>query len=234
MIAADDLQLKFELDLDEVEEDASQREISNMEARQICEAARQAFDKMRLEGREEVGKGWFDDYLKLIEQGWPWRVACYIAWASSPKINRWPKSIKGLAEEVLGLNSPRVIFAWREKYPAINTIVSLMQAAPLWDHRRDVIEALVTMASEKDYKSFNDRKLFLELIGDYVPKSKIELGKAGKGDISDKSDEELRKWVVSGEGTASSSKKKIASTLTGSRNDTDDNNDINEEEDDAG
>lgn len=222
MTGYDDLQLKFELDLDEVAEDANQRTISRQEARQISEAARQAFDQMRLAGKEEIGKGWFDDYLKLIEQGWPWRVACYIAWASSPKIDRWPKSIKALAEDVLGLNGPRVIFTWREKYPAINSIVAMMQATPLWEHRRDVIEALVTMASEKNYKSFNDRKLFLELIGDYVPKSKLELEKSGKKDISDLSDDELRKWKTSG--------KEIASSQTSVPR----INDMNEEEDDAG
>jgi hypothetical protein len=34
-------------------------------------------------------------------------------------------------------------------------------------------EALVKNASEADYKTHNDRKLFLELTGDYVPSAKL-------------------------------------------------------------
>jgi hypothetical protein len=47
-----------------------------------------------------------------------------------------------------------------------------------------------------DYKSFNDRKLFLEMTGDYVPKSKIGFGDVDEEDHQDlthKSDAELHK-----------------------------------------
>ena len=191
----DELQLRFELDLDEAELEASEELISYEEARQISEAARLAFDQVRETSREGEGRGWFDEYLKLIELGWPWRVACYIAWAASPRATRWPKTLKELASLVLGLRSSRQIHTWRTKYPTIDEMVAMMQAAPLFEHRRDVIEALVKMASEPDYKSFNDRKLFLELVGDYVPRSQLDLGKAAKGDVQEMTDEELRKWL---------------------------------------
>jgi len=191
----DELQLRFELDLDETELEASEELISYEEARQISEAARLAFDQVRETSREGEGRGWFDEYLKLIELGWPWRVACYIAWAASPRATRWPKTLKELASLVLGLRSSRQIHTWRTKYPTIDEMVAMMQAAPLFEHRRDVIEALVKMASEPDYKSFNDRKLFLELVGDYVPRSQLDLGKAAKGDVQEMTDEELRKWL---------------------------------------
>ena len=192
-----DLQLRFDLDLDEVAEDAADRSISAAEARQISEAARLAFEELTTNNTnkhelEPVASlpGWLGDYLKLREMGWPWRVAAYIAWAASPRIGRWPKSLAELADKVLGLRSPRVIYTWREKYPSINSVVAVMQAAPLLEHKRDVIEALVQMASDPDYKTFNDRKLFLEMVGLYTPKSKLELeGKAR--DLSELSDEEL-------------------------------------------
>lgn len=195
MIEYDELQLKFELDLDEIREDADLRVISYQEAQQISAAARMAFDQLRLTDRDDAGRGWFDDYLKLVEQGWPWRVACYLAWASSPKTDRWPKTIHDMAVDVLNLKSPRVIYTWRKKYPTIDTVVAMLQAAPLWEHRRDVLEALAAMAKDHDYKAFNDRKLFLEMVGDYVPKSVLELGKKGPGGIEKMSDDELRKWA---------------------------------------
>lgn len=184
-----DLQLSFDFELDEVADDAGERMISPDEARLISEAARQMF-----EGNEKPD--WFEDYLGLIEKGWPWRVACYIAWAASPKINRWPATLKDLATDVLGLTTPRVVYTWRKKQPGIDTVVAMMQAKPLFEHRRDVLAALVEMASTPDYKTFNDRKLFLEMTGDYIPKSKLELGKSGKSDdLAEKSDEELRRWL---------------------------------------
>jgi len=188
-----ELQLKFDLDLDETAEDAADRSVSAAEARQISEAARAAFENLSSEGEFGMDaklEPWMGDYVRLREMGWPWRVAAYIAWAASPRAGRWPKSLAELADKVLGLRSPRVIHTWREKYPSINTIVAVMQAAPLLEHKRDVIEALIAMASEADYKTFNDRKLFLEMVGLYTPKSKLELeGKVR--DLSELSDEEL-------------------------------------------
>jgi len=188
-----DLQLSFDFELDEVEDDAGERKVSPDEARVISEAARQTF-----ESKEKPE--WFKDYLGLIEKGWPWRVACYIAWASSPKINRWPATLKELATDVLGLTTPRVVYTWRKKHPGIDTVIAMMQAQALYEHRRDVIEALVSVASTPDYKAHNDRKLYLEMLGDYIPKSKLELGKAGKSDeLNEKSDDDLRRWLTDDE-----------------------------------
>jgi hypothetical protein len=83
-------QLKFNLEgFDEVEDDAEERAISNEEARKISEVARQAL------GQGKELPAWWLDYLHLIEQGWPWRVACYIAWAASPKKFRKPANLDG-------------------------------------------------------------------------------------------------------------------------------------------
>lgn len=190
----DELQLRFELPgLDEVEEDAQERQITPEKARMISEAARVALEKGDATGAHVAPfehPGWFEDYLLLIGQGWPWRVAAYMAWASSPRIGRQPETLKDLAEKVLGLTSPRVISNWRRKYPSIETIVSMMQSRALWDHRSDVLKALAEMAAQPDYKSFNDRKLFLEMIGDYTPKSRLQVSGTAK-DLSEMSDAEL-------------------------------------------
>lgn len=136
---------------------------------------------------------WSEDYLRLRDNGWPWRVSAYISWAASPKRDRWPKSVEDLATEVLGLTSARVIYTWRKKNKAIDEVVSLMQAAPLLEHRRDVIQALITAASDPDHRSNPDRKLLFEMTGDYIPRQRNEEGKSGEPirDLSEISEEEL-------------------------------------------
>jgi hypothetical protein len=152
------------------------------EARLRSEAARQLL---------EDGSGrWMEDYSSLREAGWPWRVAAYIAWASSPKIGREPKTLADLAN-VLGLTSPRTIHHWRETNPAINEVIATLQAAPLMEHRRDVFDALVRSASDGDHRSNPDRKLFLEITGDYVPRAKVEVGRGDPKDLSSLSEDEL-------------------------------------------
>ena len=121
-------------------------------------------------------------------------MAVYIAWEASPKAERNPKSIQELATSVLGLKGPRVIYTWRKKYATIDDTISIMQAAPLFEHRRDVIEAMVAVAKDPDYKGHQDRKMFFEMIGDYVPRSAVEVDDKRKArDLSELSDEELDK-----------------------------------------
>jgi hypothetical protein len=189
-----ELQLRFDLDLDEIGEDSAERMISPMEARQISEAARMAFDQLRAQ-TASFRQGWWEDYTRLMELGWPWRVATYIAWASSPKKDRKPASLQALATEVLGLTGPRQIYNWRKKYAGIDATVAMLQAASLWDHRRDVLEALVDSASDPDYKHHPDRKLYLEMTGDYTPRSELNIGRKASGDVAELSDAELEAIV---------------------------------------
>ena len=162
-----DYQLRLELDLEpEGQKDKGSEALSVDEIRLRSETARAALASVELP--------WKEDYLKLIEGGWDWRVAAYIAWAASPKNTRTPKTQDDLARNHLGLTSDRAINTWRRKNPAIDEMVAVMQAAPLWEHRAEIYAALISVATSHEYKGHNDRKLALELLGDYVPKSKIE------------------------------------------------------------
>ena len=138
---------------------------------------------------------WAEEYFLLRQAGWPWRVAAYIAWASSPKIGRWPKSQDELARVVLGLTSDRVIATWRKKNGAIDDVIALFQAKPLLDHRRDVFKALSESAADPSFHGSQDRKTFLSMTGDYVPKQKVELERP-KTDARDYTEEELRKMAA--------------------------------------
>jgi hypothetical protein len=140
--------------------------------------SRKAYSAISEQLREFV---WWQDYLLLRDRGWDWRKAVYIAWASSPTIERQPATQEGLAQQVLGLASDRIIRKWRENEPAIDNTVVEFQAAPLLRHRRDIFEALIKSASDPDPKSHADRKLALEMMGDYKPKQQTEItGKDGE------------------------------------------------------
>jgi hypothetical protein len=175
---------------DEAAEDAAERAIPPEEARLISETARGAFQR---KGESGEVPAWFGDYLQLREMGWPWRVATYIAWAASVKTNRWPKTLNELATDVLGLRSPRAVHTWREKYPTIGATISIMQAMPLMEYRRDLFEATIR-AGLGDYKGNRDRRLALEMTQDYIPHLKIEERQLGKiTDLSGVSREDLEK-----------------------------------------
>lgn len=182
-------QLPLDLQIEEAEDERSF--IAPEEAQRISELARMALEQM---GREPGSSpGWMEDYRHLRAVGWPWRVACYIAWAASPKKERNPKTQEELATRMLGLTSDRQIGTWRKKNPVIDETVAILQAAPLLAHRRDIYDALVASAMNPDYKGHQDRKLALQLLGDYVDKRELRLnGTMTNRDVTARSDEELR------------------------------------------
>lgn len=196
-----DYQLTLKLDLEEpvssdqssVNSDQSPA-VSPEEARLRSEAARSALD-----GRTDLK--WMDEYRKLREGGWNWRVAAYIAWASSPH-PRTPKSQDELAKQHLGLTSDRAITTWRNKNPAIDEMVITLQSAPLWDTRAKDFEVLNEGAEKagQDYKFFKHLEMKMLMRQDYIPASKLtaEMLKSVSGrSLDDLSDEELAK--LSGE-----------------------------------
>ncbi len=97
---------------------------------------------------------------------------------------------------MLGLASDRRIAEWRRKYPEIDQVIADLQAEALLDARADVIAALKASASNPSYRHAADRKLYLEMTGDYIPVNKLvaELKRRGLGpdDIRSMPEEELR------------------------------------------
>ena len=144
---------------------------------------------------------WWEDYLELRARGLDWRKAAYVAWASSPTRARWPKTLEQLATDVLRLRSDRTIRKWKENNPDLEDMITLVQIAPMLRHRRDVIDALVAVAVRKDPEAHRDRKLFLEMTGDYKPRQVREMTGEGGGPIDfretfgELSDEELDQLI---------------------------------------
>jgi hypothetical protein len=147
-------------------------------------------------GEREVEPRWMELYKRLIEGGWKWRVAVYIAWAAQPKKYRFPNTQEELATQCLGLNSDRAIATWRKKNPTIDETISMLQGSIIFDALPDAFNAMVEVATDSNYKGHADRKLLFEMAQVYTPSSKItaELAKKLKRSGSDKeySDDELR------------------------------------------
>jgi len=185
-------QLAMSLDVAEIEVDKSAPSYAEVLAR--SETAQKVLESGDHKDSEGEPPDWLESYFKLRQIGFSWRVATYIAWAASPKVLRWPENQVELAEKVLGLSSPRQITEWRKKDPRIDDAITMLQAAPLHEHRADIYKALVEVATDPDYKNHPDRKMALEMLGDYVPRSRMDLGKALDEDgAKSLSDADLRK-----------------------------------------
>lgn len=162
------IQLALGLDLPEVELDG----VSVEEARRRSEAGRSAF--MMLKGTGEQPE-WFKRFEFLTNKGLPWRQACYVAWASTPKEGRKPETQEELATKYLNLTSDRAISTWKRKNGSLDTMIAVMQSFELWEYRGDWFANLIRgmQKAGDDYKFFNHLKLFGEVTGDYVPLAQL-------------------------------------------------------------
>lgn len=194
-------QLSLGLEINEVETDSSGEPlVSPDEATRRSETARQALDIRMGNPATRTTITWGEDYQRILAAGWPWRVSVYVAWASAPKANRWPKTQSELATQILGLTSDRVISTWRNRNPAIDELIGLLQAAPLLNHRRDIYDALVASATDPSHKSHQDRKLALEILGDYTPRMEVNDTRKPKDDLHQYTDAELEEMARGGQG----------------------------------
>lgn len=186
--------------------DGEGKPISPEEAKRRSDQARRALESrprmptrlspVSAKNEPDESVTWFDEYFKLVDGGWKWRVAAYIAWAASPRVGRWPATQEKLATDVLGLTSDRQITEWRKDNPHIMDLISDLQVAPMLSHRADVISALVTSAMTPDYKNHQDRELFLIMTGDYIPISRLVAHLRNKmpDGADNMTDEELLKY----------------------------------------
>ncbi len=158
----------------------------------VEEAQLRSAEARRLFEATGVADAWLDEYYDLIAEGWPWRVAVYMLWASMPQ-PRIPATQAELATQVLGLKSDTQIREWRQNNPAIDARVARLTLSALGRHRSEVIAALVESARTPSYRNHQDRKLYLEMTGDYVPHQAVSVGPLVSDDaIAEASTEELR------------------------------------------
>lgn len=123
---------------------------------------------------------WLELYDDLLEergpdgkQRWDWRKALFIAWSCVPRGQRAPKTLTELAS-ILGVR-PSTVRKWRLHEPEIVERISQGPRRMLLEHVADVYAALVEVATQADPRAFQDRRLFLEMTGDYRPSASVAL-----------------------------------------------------------
>lgn len=133
---------------------------------------------------------WVANYQALLDEGWYWRDAAYIAWFGLPKGARMPAT-KGELADMLGIGH-RALNNRIQRNPAIQIRAAKYVAGRVFDHIDDVMEALVASASNESYKHHPDRKMYLEMAGVYTPRQSLALEEGAKADdMSALSDDEL-------------------------------------------
>lgn len=151
------------------------------------------------------GYAWYLDYVELrrVEvrgRRLDWRKAVYVAWASIPADRRSPATQDELATQILGLRSSHTISNWKRKFPELDDLIAEHQAAPLLKARAAIFEALAQVASDPDPKAHSDRKLALEMLGDYRPKGSLAfdggLKVARDDEFEGMSDDELAQYIA--------------------------------------
>lgn len=116
---------------------------------------------------------WGVNFIALLDEGWYWRDAAYIVWASLPRALRVPAT-KGELAALLGI-TPQALSQRTTKNPAIQKRALTFTLRMLHDDIGSVVEALVISASDPSYKHAPDRKLALEIAGLYTPRQQIDL-----------------------------------------------------------
>ena len=159
------------------EYDAAQ--LRSLEARRLLEASGESAP-------------WMDDYWRLIGEGWAWRQAVYIVWASLPSELRQPKTQAELATQVLGLTSDRMIREWRSSNPAIDAEVFKTRLTIVDKHLPDVLDAWAESAKDPSGRNHADRHDFLVYAGVIDDTRKFKFVPESEDDLKELSDDELK------------------------------------------
>jgi len=140
------------------------------EAQLRSQRAREVF-----EAQHEAGP-WMDDYWDLLEEGYTWRQAVYMLWEAQPPDRRRPRYQNELATQVLGLTTDRVVSQWKAENPAMAARIARLTVSALAKARSRIIAALIESASDPNPRSHSDRKMALQMTGDYVDTQNVQVG----------------------------------------------------------
>jgi len=140
----------------------------------------------------EIGvTGYQDFYHKLLEAGWHWRKAAFMAWRAAPRGSRWPETQQELAA-ALGLASDRAFRIWLKKNQQMEQVIRQAALMVFESHLADVDLVTIQQARQPNsgvperalyYKRYQD---LLARIDETRPQEQDD-----GSDLSDLSDEEL-------------------------------------------
>lgn len=141
--------------------------------------AKRALDGWLTEqGRAGVQIAWEEAYQALMEERgpdgrlrWDWRKALYIAWHCLPRSQREPATLTQLAD-LLGVRAS-TMRKWRLNDPEILERIRSLPLQLVGDRLPDVLAANAELAATPDPRTFQDRRLYLELVGAYAPRADV-------------------------------------------------------------
>ena len=118
---------------------------------------------------------WWPSFLKIRER-FPhfknWKIWSLIAWETMPAPMKDPPALKEFAASIN--TSVRTLWNYRNKTWGDKTTVGeaivVVRESSTWHAREEVMKALITVAKRPDPKAHPDRKMFLEMTGDYPPR----------------------------------------------------------------
>lgn len=128
-----------------------------------------------------------DLYEALTGEGWYWRKAALVAWMAMPHDERQPRHLQDLAN-LLGCS--RHVLTQFKKRAEVQAAVMRLTTATLFEHKARVDDALITSASNPDYKHNQDRKTYYTLIGALKEQHELTLAQTDDA-MRQKSDDEL-------------------------------------------
>ena len=116
-------------------------------------------------------------YHMLTAEGWDRSKALYMAWKAHHPLIRERSGLpilqKDFFTQVLGYSSDNAVRQWRKKtyWPQLAERMDTIMNDVLKDYTPVVLYANAQLAARPDPKTFPDRKLYLEMVGEYTPKS---------------------------------------------------------------
>lgn len=140
---------------------------------------------------------WWDEYQRLRAEGFTFREAMVMAWASQPGPEKWPGKTQADIAKVLGC-SARTVHSILNK-PAVREYLERPAIDVLWAYRNQALHTLGEMATLRDYKANQDRKLFFQMVGDIGADNEMTLRhKLAQPDLdlSKLTDEELEQLEI--------------------------------------
>lgn len=148
-------------------------------------------ERRRPEHLAELGvSGYQELYHRLIEQGWRWQKAAFMAWRASPRRHRQPATQAELAE-ILGYASDAIFRRWLnkpEQGPLMKQVINQARRTVFEINLADVDHVTIERAASFE-GSTADRKLYYDI----RERLADEAGGGETGDdFSDYSDEELQ------------------------------------------
>lgn len=164
---------------------------------QIRSAEARSAEARRIFEVENGYDPWMDDYWRLVSAGWGWRKAVYMLWAALPPGKRRPRTLADLATEILGLTTDRQIHEWK-KNPAMDAEIARLAQSVLVKYRPRIYEALIEAATSPNPRAHADRRLALEMMGDYVAKQRLDVGNITSDTVGQASEDVLRQLAAGG------------------------------------